>query len=649
MSITRLITASTVAALTGLALSAQPAAAARLSRNAELKLDHALRTRAQAARGKSRVIITSSDSACVERLIRSVGGLRGRKLAILRAQVAEISDARLNQAADFACPNVKFYDDRKAVGMMERTPAVIGAQAVWAETGFNGAGVGVAVIDSGVTNWHDDLSLNGASQRVTNFVDFVNALPQPYDDYGHGTHVAGIVAGNGYDSAGGRSGVAPGASIIALKVLDGQGNGYISNVIAAIDYAVAHKDDFNIRVINLSVGSAIHESYNTDPVTLAAKRAVDAGIVVVAAAGNLGRNAKGQFQYGSITAPGNAPWVLTVGASSHRGTAQRSDDTMAGFSSHGPTYLDYGAKPDLVAPGVGIESLSDPTSLFYTQDAQYLLPGTVPTSSLPYLSLSGTSMASPVVAGTVALMLQANPALTPNAVKAILQYTAEAKSDYDSLTQGAGFLNARGAVRLATYFAAPIYTAEFPLHDTIAGEDIPWSRHIIWGNYRIGDGIITPDANAWAQGLTWGATTSATGTNIVWGSRLSDDIVRVGIGKDNIVWGSGLAAKSVWASSVADDIVGGSGRDNVVWGSDCAGLNCDNVVWGSSGPDNVVWGSSILDNVVWGSSVLDNVVWGSSLDSSDVWGGPDNIVWGSSLDNIVWGSGLDNIVWGSGL
>ena len=184
------------------------------------------------------------------------------------------------------------------------------------------------------------------------------------------------MAGNGFDSSGARAGIAPGAPLVVIKALDSGGVGRISDVIAALDYVVANKDELNIRVVNLSVGAGVFESYNTDPLTRAAKRAVDAGIVVVAAAGNAGRDSPGRRQYGGIQAPGNAPWVLTVGASSHMGTVERLDDTVAIFSSRGPRPIDYRAKPDVVAPGVGIESLSDPLSEFYTTRSAYLLGGT---------------------------------------------------------------------------------------------------------------------------------------------------------------------------------------------------------------------------------------------------------------------------------
>jgi serine protease AprX len=289
---------------------------------------------------------------------------------------------------------------------------------------------------------------------VVHFADFVNRQAQPYDDYGHGTHVAGIISGNGQSSTGARRGVAPGAHLIALKALGASGEGNVSHVVAAIDYAVRHRAAFNIRIINLSVAAGVHESYHTDPLTQAARRAVEAGIVVITAAGNLGRDAAGGPQYGGITAPGNAPWVLTVGASNDNGTPDRRDDTVAAFSSRGPGLFDGSMKPDLVAPGVGIESVTDSGTLLYLTRPTARRWGSVKTASEPYLSLSGTSMAAPIVAGTVALMLQANPALSPETVKTILQRTAESNSRYDQLTQGAGFLNARAAVELASALAA---------------------------------------------------------------------------------------------------------------------------------------------------------------------------------------------------
>src|SRR5207248_568653 len=266
-----------------------------------------------------------------------------------------------------------------------RTSITVGARVVQNSMGLTGAGVGIAVLDSGITAWHDDLTNKTAklfpygNQRVAKFVDFVNGRTMPYDDNGHGSHAAGI----------------------------------------------------------------------------------------------LGKNAAGGLQYGGITAPGNAPWVLTVGASSTMGTFTRNDDQMAPFSSAGPSYIDFEAKPDLVAPGVGTVSLAVPGSSFYSSKAQYLLGGTRPLGSMPYLTLSGTSMAAPVVTGSVALMLQANPKLTPNLVKAILQYTAQEYPGYTSMRQGAGFLNTLGAVRLAQYYVAPK-----------AGDRVPvqkvWSQQILW-------------------------------------------------------------------------------------------------------------------------------------------------------------------------
>jgi serine protease AprX len=668
--------------------------------------------------GESDVIVQFIDDRDGLEVVKGFGR-PGRKLGILKALTGRIPNHSLRRlAADSRVKRISF--DRPTSTFNARTAITTGARTVQQLSGYTGAGIGVAVIDSGVTGWHEDLAqlqtytfseplhtygtdpLTGetiviseqwvdytvtyfAAQSVAHFADFVNGYNDyPYDGFGHGTHVGGIIAGNGYNSNGERAGMAPGASIIALKALDDQGRGTISSIIAAIDYAIAVKDVYNIRVINMSVGAGVYESYDTDPLTVAAKRAVDAGIVVVAAAGNLGKAANGLPQYGAITAPANAPWVLTVGASSTEGTIERGDDVIAPYSSRGPTMYDYGAKPDLVAPGTGTVSLSDPFGRLYVEKPNLLLPGALEYSwFMPYMSLSGTSMAAPAISGTVALMLQANPNLTPNLVKAILQFTAEVHPTYNWITQGAGFLNARGAVQLAEYFAAAQRGSAYP-------DMTGWSKHVFWGNRRVRGGVITPGGTAWGTDVRWGAGRTPAnlpivwgencvdgscdnivwGNNVVWGNSADDNVVwgnadgdNVVWGNtddDNVVWGNADGDNVVWGNSDGDNIVwGNADDDNIVWGNDCGGADCDNVVWGNTSDDNIVWGNCDgdgCDNVVWGNADGDNVVWGNAGDDNIVWGncdgdGCDNVVWGNSLENVVFGvegadvSAFDASVW----
>ena len=600
---------------------------------ASSKFDSPLQPRTSSLTGRSRVIVRGANTASLPLLtllIQQIGGVPGRQLPIVEAIAADVPNGSLNALAASSLVR-RVVLDRVVRDSMDRMGETIGATSVRQELGYDGTGIGVAVIDSGIAAWHDDLTRPDVpgSQRVDQFVDFVNGRQTAYDDYGHGTHVAGIIAGNGFDSGGARAGVAPGARLLVLKVLDASGRGRISDVIAAIDYVVSHQGTFNTRIINLSIGAGVFESYNTDLLTLAAKKAVDRGIVVVASAGNAGRNSQGRDVYGGTTAPGNAPWVLTVGASSTQGTAGREDDVMAAFSSRGPTAIDRTAKPDLVAPGVGAESLSAPGSTLYATRSQYLLSGTVPTTYMPYFVLSGTSQAAPVVAGTVALMLQANPTLTPNAVKAILQYTAQQYEGYDALTQGAGFVNARGAVDLARYFQSPL-TVPYP-------SSVNWSRQLLWANHRIQGGVITPQANAWRADVAWDAAKAADGAPITWGVLCDADCNQPTAER----WGTTCVALDcsvvMWGNVTSD---------NVVWGWTCGGADCKfggvALVWtpatmstgtvspASSDEDTVVWGTADEgDTVVWGTADEgDTVVWGTSDEG-------DTVVWGTSGDQDV--------------
>jgi len=563
--------------------------------------------------------------------------VRGERLAIINGVALEVPNGVLKQFE--RVPEVfRVHYDRATSSFNYRTAVTVGAMTVRATMGYDGAGVGVAVIDSGVANWHDDLSgTNGSlqypygNQRVRKFVDFVSGRTAPYDDNGHGTHVSGIIGGNGYDSNfGEKAGIAPRASIVSLKVLDANGVGSISSMIAAMNWIAQNHQAYNIRVVNMSVGARIHESYWTDPLTLAAKALADRGIVVVTAAGNFGKSAAGALQYGGITAPANAPWVLTVGASSTNGTLTRNDDTMAAFSSSGPTNIDFAAKPDLVAPGTGTVSLAAPGSTFYSTKAAFLVGGKVGQVGFkPYLTLSGTSMAAPVVSGTVALMLQANPKLTPNLVKAILQYTAQEYPGYDSLRQGAGFLNSLGAVRLARFYASNTVGSQMPVQSV-------WSKKILWGNHRISGGYINPKANAWGTSVVWGAAQALNGDNIIWGTDCSscDNIIwgTFDAGFDNIIWGTNFAIDNIiWGTQFVDDniIWGTDDSDNIIWGTDCGGADCDNIIWGTSDSDNIIWGTAEQGAAVtWIQNDLDNIIWGTSADTDDSWAssGDDEIL-----------------------
>ena len=597
------------------------------------KMDRDLESRAVTGNSsrKSTVIVTLAAGTDVPAALQKYS--RYGRLGGISGHVLDIPDSELKNIATLS-NTVHVHPDADVHGMDFRTDVTSGAFFVGHNIGLTGAGVTIAVLDSGIAKQHDDLP----ADAVRFFKDFVNAKPTRYDDFGHGTHVGGIIAGRGRDSAGEISGTAPGASLVVLKVLDSNGNGKVSNVIAALDWLAVYGPSYGVRVVNMSFGAKPTEAPENDPLALAAKALVDRGVVVVAAAGNNGQ-LNGKRVWGGIPSPADAPWVLTVGASSTLGTVSRKDDKMASFSSRGPA-VGHIAKPDLVASGVGTLSPISYEGSLYASAAQFLVPAPCITNHCPstahmaYMSMTGTSMAAPVVSGTVALMLQANPNLTPNLVKAILQYTAEIHSGYNALEQGAGFLNALGAVRLSKFYATATRSSKVPYSPA-------WGRHIIWGNHLLTGGVMKPKANAWRNGVQWGALKATSGDdNIVWGT---DD------SNDNIVWGtSGGDDNIVWGTQFGDD--------NIVWGTDCGGADCgDNIVWGTSDADNIVWGTDDgSDNIVWGTSDDDNIVWGTD-DGGDniVWGtsnGDDNIVWGTSDDdNIVWGTddGGDNIVWGT--
>ncbi|MGB7355943.1 MAG: S8 family peptidase, partial [Acidobacteriaceae bacterium] len=435
-------------------------------------------------------------------LLGLLGGLLKTVLSPINAIVADLAPAQLNTIA--ADPNVKYISpDRPlaarqagTITAAEFTTEPINAPAVW-QQGYKGTNVGVAVIDSGITPV-PDLALNpglpslstltnllaslsevapGATGRIVYSQNFVPNENDALDHFGHGTHVAGLIAGNGAQSTGAEyfrtfTGVAPNADLINLRVLDENGAGTDSAVIAAIGEAISLKSKYNIRVINLSLGRPIYESYTLDPLCQAVEKAWQAGIVVVVAAGNDGRdlnlNPEG---YGTIDSPGNDPYVLTAGAMNTMETASIQDDIIASYSSKGPSFIDHVIKPDVVAPGNLVTSLQYPQDSlavnnpsFYTWYSFYQNHGEE-SPSQQYFPLSGTSMATGVTSGAIADLLQARPQLTPDQVKALVMVNADRnyfpvsssvtdegtvyKANYDVFTIGAGYLDIASTVSAA--------------------------------------------------------------------------------------------------------------------------------------------------------------------------------------------------------
>jgi serine protease AprX len=519
-------------------------------------------------------------------------------------------------------------------------------------------GITVAVVDSGIQP-HRDLPAN----RIRMFKDFVTGGSTPIDTCGHGTHVAGIIAGSGAASAGEYAGIAPDADIVALRVLGDDCTGDTSDVIDALEWIAQNHERYRIKVVNMSLGHDVLESIFTDPLVQAVERLSRKGIVVVTAAGNKGINpATGLPGYGGIGVPCNAPSAVCVGSLDDKGTLQFADDRVAGSSSRGPTRFDLLAKPDLVAHGVGIVSLAAPGSRLY-EDYPELRVGDS-NGEAGYFTLSGTSMASPAVAGAAALIVDANAKLSANAIKMILQFTSRVVANTDVLTQGAGALNAGGGLELAGAVnpqAEPgtiwITRRLVAANLDAAGRTVNWGRRIIYGDRFMQRGYAGVNLRRWSDDIVWAY--DAIAENIVWGD--DDNIVWgnddniVWGNEDNIVWGNSFDDNIVWGNDEGDNIVWGN-DDNIVWGND------DNIVWGND--DNIVWGNGTVrgqwaanvvrgfwdGNIVWGNvtrDAMDNIVWGN--DDNIVWGnclaGTDNIVWGND-DNIVWGN-CDNIVWGN--
>ena len=460
-------------------------------------------------------------------LIRQNGGEAGNSLALVSGASGRLTAGKIKSLSKKESV-AKIHLNRQigVEGRLEAAgdgelsnvyPELIRADDAW-ELGYTGTGVTVAVLDSGVAPAND---LTQPTSRLLASVDMVSGGTSHQDPGGHGSHVAGIIAGNGYDSDGALKGVAPDANIVSVRVINGHGKARASAIIAGIQWCVDNRDTYNIRVMNLSLGGTPSGSYKNDILAAAVEMAWRAGIVVVTAAGNHGPGTS------SISTPGHDPFNIAVGALDDKGTPDPSDDEVPYFSARGPT-LDGVHKPDILAPGRKIISLYSLNSYLDTS-----LPGRRMLSRRggTYFRLTGTSMAAPVVAGVVALLLQKNPDLTPEQVKFILTDTARSVSG-SSDTVGAGVVDAYAAltssqVDVFNVDLRPADTFARNVYELIYGQELSWKdpnyMGIDWDN-------LAWDNLAW-DNLAW--------DNLAWDNLAWDNLAWDNLAWDNLAWDAG--------------------------------------------------------------------------------------------------------------
>jgi serine protease AprX len=418
-----------------------------------------------------------------EALVAALGGKVTKSLGIINAFAAEMTaetaldlarsesilwvslDARMTSSACGQC-----VDTTNLLNTYIRS---IKADQVWNNSPYlQGQGIGVAVVDSGINPNGDLFTLMGVNRQVADIRFNSDYNQNTSDGFGHGTHIASIVGGDGSESGGKYIGVAPMVNIINVKVSNDDGSSTIKDVVQGLQWVLENKDKYNIRVVNLSLNSSIAESYHTSPLDAAVEILWFNKIVVVASAGNQGS--------GAIFPPANDPFIITVGATDDRGTTSISDDLIAAFSAYGTT-SDGIKKPDLVAPGKNIIArlVNSNMGLAQAHPSNKVSDGV-------YFRMSGTSVSAPMVSGAVALLLQDEPNLNPDQVKYRLMATANKTFfGYTSAKAGAGILDIFSAIRGTTKNSANTGILVSKLLSTgpnpIASSSVSWSS-VSWSS-----------------------------------------------------------------------------------------------------------------------------------------------------------------------
>ena len=487
-------------AILTLLVAATPAAAA--PRTVGGRATHVVQFRADVGQAAAARIVEAAGGRPVAPLplIRGLGARLSRRAAVRLARDPRVRAVTPNGRV---APQARGVD---ASALASSYPRSVLAPSAWSVA--TGRAVTVAVIDTGVDGAKPDFEAADGSSRVVGSA-VVNPLATTAEDrYGHGTHVAGIIAGDGTRRSAGDPergryiGIAPEANLVSVKIADDDGGATVLDAIYGLQFVVDHKDEYGIRVVNLSLESAVAQSYRTDPLDAAVEAAWFHGIVVVAAGGNRGSSPDAVEH-----APGNDPYAITVGAVDDQGTPGRADDAVAPWSSRGTTQDGF-TKPDVTAPGSHIVSAL-PSGSTYAR----LCPTCVVGQS--YIRAGGTSMAAPVVSGIAALMLQAHPTWTPDQVKQALRRSAEMVGSPIGEVSAIGVLLSGGDAASANQGLVPNGLVD-PATGAIDYSRSTWSRSS-WSGApsslaagwarsswscdcsRLGGGAVDPARSSWSR------------------------------------------------------------------------------------------------------------------------------------------------------
>lgn len=559
---------------------AMPTRVATAPRRARLSADLQIHQRSR-ARHKARVIVHGARATL--RQLAARHGLRVvRELeheSVIEATGAELDLLAAEAGLDHLSGDVAVHSSmgvsNQSTAADQTRAGTWGLLGIGAIPGVNGQGIGVALLDSGISP-HKALG-----SRVVASVSMVTGDPDHSDTFGHGTHIAGIITGSAAAASGVTSsyegGIAPGAHLISVRVLGDNGTGFTSDVIAGIDWVIANRSRYNIRVMNLSLGHSVMEPVATDPLCEAVERAWREGIVVVASAGNRGKAEDGSPILGGITSPGNSPYAITVGALNTWNTVARSDDSVTTYSSRGPTRFDLGVKPDVVAPGNKVVSLAAAGSYLR---AAYPAAHVAGKGTNAYMRLSGSSMATGVVSGGVALLLHGNKYLTPAQVKLLLQTGSSYLPEDGLMAGGAGSVNIWSSRR----------ASQNGLGDLLS-------------SLPIVGGLVSPSGGAafWDRGSMTERLYRGTGIRLLG----VGDLVAA------LLYPQGLAWDTLHLVG-PNNPIGQEAPNYVIWGDVSRWSESNYVIWGDQiqSPEGnyVIWGDTQMTEgyyVIWGDSVVE--------------------------------------------